>query len=364
MKNLIKLTKIGLNLVYNIFKLRKINTKKVLLLSRQQNEISLDYKLLRDEFIKRGYTVKVINYKLEPGIFKKILYIIHIINVTFELSNTKICIVDGYSIPISVLKHKEKLIILQLWHALGAIKKFGYQTLDKPDGNKKEISLLMDMHKNYTYLSCASNVTKEYFCEAFNIEKEKIVTLGMPRVDYLMDLCNNQRGEIYEEYPFLKKKKTIVYVPTFRKNKSIDFNSLIKKIDKKKYNLIIQKHPLDVSEIPTENLINNKYNTYDILSIADYIITDYSATGIEASILNKPLYFYLYDYDEYIDNLGVNIDLFKEMKDSSFKYIDDLIKSIELNNYNYKELEKFKNKYIETTNVNNTKSIIDFVTKE
>lgn len=364
MKYLIIVSKKLLNVFYSLLKFRKMDNKKILLLSRQSNEISIDYKLLIKTFEKKGYYVKNINYKLEQGFIKKILYVVHIFVVTVELSNTKVCIVDGYSIPVSVLKHRKDLVVLQLWHALGAVKKFGYQTLDQPDGRSKKISTLMDMHKNYTYLACSSEATKEIYHKAFNINKSKIKIIGMPRVDYLNNIKKSLNKDIYKDYPNLKKKKTILYVPTFRKNKTIDIDSILSKVDEKKYNFIISKHPLDKTIIPNKNSISDKYNSYELLAVADYIITDYSAIGIEASLLDKPIYFYLYDYDTYTKKLGVNIDLFTEMKNATFKDFDVIIKKIEKDEFDYKELFNFRNKYVETLNFNNTEAIIDLVTKE
>ena len=39
----------------------------------------------------------------------------------------------------------------------------------------------------------------------------------------------------------------------------------------------------------------SKFSTLDMIKVCDYVITDYSAVCIEASLLNKPVYFYLYD---------------------------------------------------------------------
>ena len=47
----------------------------------------------------------------------------------YYLATSKVCVLDGYCIPASILKHKKKLKIIQIWHASGAIKKFGYQIL-------------------------------------------------------------------------------------------------------------------------------------------------------------------------------------------------------------------------------------------
>ena len=40
----------------------------------------------------------------------------------YHLATSRACIVDTYIIPVSILKHRDELIIIQIWHALGAIK--------------------------------------------------------------------------------------------------------------------------------------------------------------------------------------------------------------------------------------------------
>ena len=51
----------------------------------------------------------------------------------------------------------------------------------------------------------------------------------------------------------------------------------------------------------------------ELLHVADYIITDYSAIVYEAAITQKPIYFYTYDYEEYQINRGTYIDYMSEM---------------------------------------------------
>ena len=101
----------------------------------------------------------------------------------------------------------------------------------------------------------------------------------------------------YRQYPKYKDKKTILYAPTFRKDTDCTENlkKLIQSINFDRYNLIIKLHPLDKTCEINEYIVDKKYNTLDLLKISDYIITDYSAVAFEASILNKPLYFYVYD---------------------------------------------------------------------
>ena len=110
-----------------------------------------------------------------------------------------------------------------------------------------------------------------------------------------------------------------------------------------------------------EYTVDKKYITYDLLKISDYIITDYSAVAFEASILNKPIYFYVYDYDEYISDTGVNIDLYKEMPNCVFETADKLYTSITKKKYNFDQLNKFRDKYVSNQNGDSTIKIVDLI---
>ena len=222
------------------------------------------------------------------------------------------------------------------------------------------------MHKNYSHVMAPSKITGKFYSEAFQADKDKIFVNGLPRIDYLLDkeLGKEKIESFYKEYPKFKNKETILYVPTFRKDKDCTniIKELINNINFEKYNLIVKLHPLDKSSEVDEYIVNKKYNTFDLLKIVDYIITDYSAVAFEASVLNKPLYFYVYDINEYKKTRGLNVNLLKEMNNSASTNIKEIIELIENNKYDYQELEEFKNKYMECE-TNNTKKLVDFIFK-
>lgn len=364
---LLYITKHCMRIIYFFIKIFTKQKNKITLLSRQSDDLSIDYTLLKKELEKiEGIEIKVMCKKIPQSILGKIEYCFYLIKRMYHISTSKVCIVDGYNIEICVLKHKKNMKIIQIWHALGAIKKFGYQVIGKEEGSNKKIAQIMNMHSNYDCITCASNATKEIYSEAFNTEKNKIKILGMPRLDYILESggeIDNKIKLLLDEYKFLKNKKTILYAPTFRKNAKIDLEELINSVDKEKYNLIIRLHPLDDSNIPAEFLIDNKFSTLDLIKLSDYVITDYSAIAFETAALNKQLYFFLYDCDQYVNSRGLNIDLFEVFKTSTTKNINEILKIIENNSYNYEELNKFREKYIETLDLNNTERITNYVRK-
>ena len=355
------------NIIYFFIKLFPIK-EQIVMISRQSNNITLDFKLIKDRMNEKYNNIKlvVLCKKLDNGIRNKVLYCIHMLKIMYYLATSKICILDSYCIPVSILKHKKKLKIIQIWHASGAVKKFGYQIIDKKEGANSLVAQLMCMHKNYDYVIAPSETTKNIFSEAFNIPREKIIKLGLPRLEYIINTKYDKSDEIYRQYPHLKNKKNILYIPTFRKNNDINLvdNVIQTKIDKNKYNLIISLHPLDKTNVPSEYLIDKKYSSCDLIKIADYIITDYSALSIEASILEKPIFLLLKDLQYYEQNRGLNINLQKELPSFVCKNFVEIMDKIEKKEYNMKELINYKNKYIEINVKNALDDIVRFIINE
>lgn len=360
----ITILKIFANLIYLFLKC--IPTKnRIVMISRQSNDITLDFRLLRDKVneLDSNLELKILCHKLDEGIKNKIKYCFYILKIMYYLATSRVCVLDGYCIPVSILKHKKTLKIIQIWHASGAIKKFGYQILDKKEGSNSEIAKLMCMHKNYNYVIAPSKITGEIFAEAFNIPIEKVVQLGLPRLEYIVNKKYDLTEQIYKEYPKLKDKKNILYIPTFRKDNKINLAEelLNTKIDRERYNIIISLHPLDNTSVPKEYLIDKKYSSFDLIKIADYIITDYSALSIEASLLEKPVFLYVPDYEEYVKNRGLNISFDKELKTFTSKKISDIMTKIEKKDYDMQEVIAYKNKYINVNTITTTENLAKFI---
>ncbi|MDO5557436.1 MAG: CDP-glycerol glycerophosphotransferase family protein [Clostridia bacterium] len=360
--------KVLLNIVYFFMKMLPSNNK-IVMLSRQSDGLNIDFNYIKEEILKRnkGIQMKILCKKLRKNPKERLKYVFYIFKCMYHVATAKVCILDGYSIPISILKHKKSLVTIQIWHASGAIKKFGYQSINKKEGRGEEISKIMQMHKNYTYVISPSIATSNFYKEAFRVDNSNIIINGLPRLDYILKDRENdeQLKSFFSEYTKYKHKKTILYIPTFRKNMehSDTIERVINAIDFSKYNLIIKLHPLDKTKKFLDYTIKKKYNTYDLLRIADYIITDYSSVAFEASILNKPIYFYVYDIDEYKKARGLNVNLFKEMSNSTSKTIEKIITSIENGGYDFEQLEKFKEKYMGHDYYNNTEKLVDFIFK-
>lgn len=343
--------KIFLNVIYSFIKMLPVE-RKITMLSRQSDKTNIDFELIEKEIKKRtsNIKIKVLCKVIRKDVKSRFLYCFYILKCMYHIGTSKVCVLDGYSIPISILKHRKGLEIIQMWHASGALKKFGYQALNKKEGRGDGIAKLMDMHKNYTHILAPNKTTGETFAEAFGINKDKIVINALPRIDYLLEdnFTEQKIKQFYKEYPQYINKKVILYVPTFRKDKENNVQELINSIKNSEYELIVKPHPLDKTKIKPNYKVDSKYTTYDLLKIANYIITDYSAVAFEASVLDKPIIFYMYDFEQYKNDIrGFYIDL-KELPGNIAKTEDELIKEVRQisDNFKYnKTYEEFNRKY-------------------
>lgn len=355
--------KIFLNVLY--FFLKFLPTKnQIVFISRQSNSPTLDFIMLKDEISKKcDYKIVMITRKMKKNKKDIIKNSDAILKEMYYLATSKICVTDGYNIPISVLKHKRTLKVFQLWHSLGAIKKFGYQSLNSP--KKKMIANIMRMHKNYDYIITGSEEMTKYFMKAFGYDETVFYPVGLPRIDYINNKKNQKQNKkvIYNQYPDFKKKKVILYVPTFRDNKNYKINELIDSVTSEEYILIVKAHPnMKVNIKEKKNIYTcDEFNSLELLSISDYIITDYSAISIEASILEKPIYLYCYDYKEYSSYPGINTDLKKEFKNYFFTDAKKLFKKIRTGNYDINIVKEYKRKYVCNTSGTVTSNLANLI---
>lgn len=385
MSILLWILKIHLITVYFFIKIFHSQKKQVCFLSRQSNELSLNYQKIMQELDKENieykYIIKKVNNSINESLrtqgnysnfgkfLKSILknmksalsYYFSMYSQMRLIASSKVVVIDGYNLPVCLLKHKKNTTIIQMWHALGAVKKFGYQVLGKKDGVSPKVAKILNMHYNYDYVLSGTKEMNKVFAEAFNIREDKILNIGTPTIDYLQEKNSPIVNEIYGKYQGLKSKKNVLYVPTFRVSKINGLQELIKDFDFKKYNLIVKLHPKDNNIIDDKRIINGKdYSATDLIKIADYVITDYSSLMIDALVLNKKVLLYVYDYESYIKNNGLNINLLEDYSNITKVKAKDIIAILNNKSYDMKEYQNFLMKY--NPNVKNcTQKIVKLI---
>jgi len=335
---------------------------KVVLLSRQSNRPSRDFAMLAEELVRTDPTVEVVVRCrfIGPRLTERIAYVGEVLAQMYHLATASACVVDGYIVPVSVLNHRPGLKVVQMWHALGAIKKFGLQAIGLPGGRDSGVASAMRMHRNYDLVLCGGPAAVPAFAEAFGVPGSAVVPTGLPRVDYLLAHADAASANslpagvarLYERFPLLAdaSRRTILYAPTYRRNRPDHYRDVLERFDDPRYTLVIKPHPLVTSDVGGANVVNaGGVDILDLLPLCDVVITDYSAVAFEACVLDKPLYFYVYDLDEYGTEHGLNVDLMAEMPGATSRDIGEIAAAIDEDAYDETLVERLKERYVSVT---------------
>ncbi len=361
----IYIMRFGLNLIYAVLKLFPAKKNKVLFLSRQSNTLTLDFRLTQEELKREDPAIEIVTicHRLEGEDSGAIAFAKSTLRSMYHLATSSVCVLDAYWPAVSLLHHKRSLTVIQMWHALGKIKQSGYQTLGRESGRSKEIARLMKMHEGYDYIIAGGSAWNPFYCKSFNTTEDKLVNCGLPRIDYLLKTEKQNRDAVFAAYPEFKDKKVALYAPTFRKNIELRWQGLAEIAGKDSdFVLVIKGHPnqrIELGELPDRQGIYTcpEFTSGEMLAACDFLITDYSAIAIEGAVLNKPTYYFVYDYEEYRQKNGMNIDLFEEMPGCVFRDADELIKSLREGKYNMQAIENYRKRYLPENLGTSTKEI-------
>jgi CDP-ribitol ribitolphosphotransferase len=347
---------------------------KVVMLSRQANRPSKDFTLLAAELRRRDPSLEVaVRCRfIRSGFIARVAYVGEVLVQMYHLATSRACVLDSYSVPLSILNHRDDLFVVQMWHALGAIKKFGYQSIGQPGGRSAGIARDMRMHRNYDVVLCGGPGSVETFAAAFDVDPHVVLPLGLPRVDYLRDATSARSSSdpvptvaaLHARYPRLAdgSKTVVLYVPTFRHHGGDAFRNVIDAFASENFTLVVKPHDLDSATVPEAHVVDaTGVEVLDLLPICDVVVTDYSAVAFEASCIDKPVYFYVHDIEEYQAAQGLNINPIEALPSVSSTRIEDLVSRIAELDYNAEVAKAFLEDFAPAKNVVCTSEIANLI---
>lgn len=359
---IVNIFKVIANFIYSVFKLLPTNKNKILFLSRQSNKPSLDYKMIINE-LDNYSSLKIVSIlnrtkKTPKGILK---FFWSQFKSMYHLATSSVCVLDSYWPMVSILNHKSSLTVIQIWHASGKIKKSGYQTLDLPYGRKANVANSLGMHKNYDVIIAGGEALNDFYCKSFNVSEDKLYNIGLPSLDYLAEIKESGREKLLEHHPEFAGKKIIFYAPTFRRGEKLDCSELCKLFDREGYVLVVKPHSNQEIADGIEIETCSDMSSMTLISACEYLITDYSAISFEAASIRTKILFYLFDYEKYVKNNGLNLDPAKEMPEYTYFSAEKLAEDIFYDNYDYYAIDNFANRYLPKDLGHSTQKIVKLI---
>ena len=122
---------------------------------------------------------------LEPysyGLLGKVAYLGRLIRGMYHLRTAGLFIVDNAYLPIHVAAHRPGTTVVQVWHAVGALKRFGADTL-APLAEPERTFL----HRHYDYVVTTAESARAPYAAALRTPFERVLALGAPRTDFFFD---------------------------------------------------------------------------------------------------------------------------------------------------------------------------------
>ena len=330
------------------------------------------------------YSLKFMGLKIRS--VSEIEYYENALRFVRELATAKAVFLSTANDILSHFDVRPETKVIQLWHGVGVFKKVGYSTVDNPHfGKGVKERQEYDQYRNYSYVTIPAEEQAWIFEDAFRIRRDAgiIVPIGVSRTDVFFDqeYIDAAYKRLYEALPQIRGRKIILYAPTFRgstdKGKApdqLDINAFGEALSDD-YVLLIKHHGLakNVPEIPEKWRDNFAFDMGKrkilgierLLAIADICVTDYSSIAFEYAILERPLIFFAYDLDEYLDRRGMYYDYEEITPGPVCRTNDEMIDYILhiAERFNKQEILDFKQKYVNMCDGHATERTIELIEK-
>ncbi len=327
------LARTSLALLYAPLKLLPTQ-RKVVMISREHPEEPSDFADLRAAITELDPTVRVVSMvrMVPPGILGKIRYSIHMLGQLYQVATARVLIVDTYAIVASVLRHRESLTVMQIWHALGAFKKFGLSILGQEEGRDERLAAAMRMHEGYDIVLTSAEECRTAYAEAFGTDVSRVVVAPLPRVDRLRDPARaaETRERIYARHPHLRGTRVALFAPTFRLDGTVtvDAAALGRALSAHGIHTVVKLHPLMHGRFGADVDTADGFSTQEMLFVADLFITDYSSTLYEAAVVGVPSYFLAPDLDDYLASRDFYLDYRHDLPGPIVRTVEELADAV------------------------------------
>lgn len=338
-------------LAYQMFNALHPKKKGILFLSTRRNDLTGNFEYIY-QYLKEDPNVKI-RFWLHPEDFKK-SSMLHLFSLAWKAATVKVIVVDDYVPHLDTMQISGKTKVIQLWHACGAFKTFGFSRIGKKGGPLQEGIT----HRGYSYAFVSSKNIAKYYAEGFGISEDKVLSYGVPRTDMFFDekVKNEICNRLFTQYPKLQGKKVVLFAPTFRGNGKISAyyeqerfepNQFVESLPED-YVLLIKHHPFvslkyEIEEKNADRIFDfsGESEINELLFVTDVLVTDYSSVIYEASLLNIPMLFYAYDLENYIASRDFYSGYEKFVPGKIIRTQEELCQAILKGDFEHEKVQRF-----------------------
>jgi teichoic acid ribitol-phosphate primase len=316
------LSKAWLRIVYFVCLALPVNPNKVVFASARAEHLEGNLRFIHDELVAKHPKVKVVLLleRYSYGLLGKVVYLLRLTRGTYHLATAKHFIVDNAYLPIHVGPHRKATTVYQVWHAGGALKRFG---VDVTPPNRVVENRFV--HKYYDYVIVGSESAVGPYASALRTPEQRVLPLGIARTDFFFDetAMAAARERVLAAHPELRDRTVVLYAPTFRGHgdekaprQGLDAKLLRDRLPES-VALVHKTHPVfgteDIDGTGYDALVGVEFDLNELFTVTDVLVTDYSSSIFEYALTHKPLVLLVDDLEAYEDDPGFYLDFAREM---------------------------------------------------
>ncbi|MFK0212823.1 CDP-glycerol glycerophosphotransferase family protein [Streptomyces sp. NPDC090298] len=236
--------------------------------------------------------------------------------------------IDNQGFPLRLAKRPGTTYI-QTWHGT-ALKRMGF---DEPHTKSRALGTQQTFQKaldRFDHFLIRGEHDRRTLARAFRLREEVLLPVGYPRNDELVATHRREaaggrreRGPLAAELGIDPEKTVLLYAPTFRAAPGGKVRAFRPPLDVEEFaerfgdthTLLIRTHYLNSVSLPPSVRgrvvdVSRQHDVTPLLALADGLITDYSSVMFDYGLLDRPMVFFTYDYEEYAtENRGTYFDL-------------------------------------------------------
>ena len=285
---------------------------------------------------------------------------------------------DDYFFPMYVISPRRGTMRIQVWHAAGAFKKFGYSVLEKSFGADPDLVAKVRIHSNYDLALVSSMSVAPHYAEAFAASPEIFTaSLGIPRTDLLTDPARRAAAEarVRSRYPAIEGRKVVLYAPTFRgasvgHARHADLMDLdaMRRVLGDEWVVLLKLHPFVRTglKIPAglEGFAidaSGEADVNELMLVSDVLVSDYSSVIYEFALLGRPILFLAPDEDAYDLERGFYFDFRAEAPGPILDTTEALAEAIRAGDFDLERVRAFAAASFDVADGHATARLVDRV---
>lgn len=291
----------------------------------------------------------------------------------YHLATARTILIDNYFPVLSVTDFRPDVECIQLWHAAGAVKKFGMQDASVLFRSPAAVRRFRRVYNRMNRVVVGSDEMVPIFKSAFEMKDGQFLRLGIPRTDFFYDLDAMEAAKIaiFKQYPDMIGKRIILYAPTFRDQQlnaqsiPLDFEDIINQLGEN-YLLIIKLHPAVAQNVAAMNhpqiiSVKNDVPINELLCVADCVISDYSSIPFEYALLGKPQIFYPYDLEKYEMERGFWTNYEELVPGPVVSTDDELVYVLQNNVFDLERIQRFSASWNQFSDGHASSKLVDYL---